>query len=106
MEFVGYDTSINPARLELLKTSATKYLHDPYCEPIEEKWYGWRPMTWDGKPIIDRSPLLKNVWIAAGHNMLGISMATGTGKLVRELMLDEKPHLDPSHFSITRLRKN
>lgn len=104
MEFVGYDTSINPARLELLKTSATKYLHDPYCEPIEEKWYGWRPMTWDGKPIIDRSPLLKNVWIAAGHNMLGISMATGTGKLIRELMLDEKPHLDPAHFSIARLR--
>ena len=104
MEFVGYDTTINPGRLQLLKTAASKYLHDPYCDPIEEQWFGWRPMTWDGKPIIDRSPAMKNVWIAAGHNMLGISMATGTGKLVRELMLDEKPHLDTQHFSISRLR--
>ncbi len=102
MEFVGYDTSINPKRLALLRNAAEKYLHEPYCEPIEETWYGWRPMTWDGKPIIDRSPQLNNVWIAAGHNMLGLSMATGTGKLIAEMMLDETPHVDPKHFTIKR----
>ena len=75
MEFVGYDTSIRPERLQLLKSSAEKYLYQPHSEPVEEQWYGWRPMTWDGKPIIDRSPAMKNVWIAAGHNMLGLSMA-------------------------------
>lgn len=104
MEFVGYDTSINPKRLGLLRAAAEKYLHDPYCDPIEEEWYGWRPMTWDGKPIIDRSPAMQNVWVAAGHNMLGISLATGTGRLVREMVLDETPHVDPSHFSIARLQ--
>lgn len=104
MEFVGYDTSINPKRLQLLKDAAEKYLHEPYCEPVEDTWFGWRPMTWDGKAIIDRSPAMNNVWIAAGHNMLGLSMATGTGQLVRELMLDEEPHIDPSHFSLARLR--
>lgn len=102
MEFVGYDTSIKPERLQNLRTAAEKYLHDPHCDPIEEQWYGWRPMTWDGKPIIDRSPAMGNVWIAAGHNMLGLSMATGTGRLVKELMLQEKPHIDPSHFSAAR----
>ena len=104
MEFVGYDTSINPKRLQLLKDAARQYLVEPYCEPVEETWFGWRPMTWDGKAVIDRSPVMDNVWIAAGHNMLGLSMATGTGQLVRELMLDEQPHVDPSHFSLARLR--
>jgi D-amino-acid dehydrogenase len=104
MEFVGYDTSINPKRLQLLKTAAEKYLHDPHCEPIEETWFGWRPMTWDGKPVIDRSPAMKNVWIAAGHNMLGLSMATGTGRLIKELMLGEEPHIDPSHFVASRFQ--
>lgn len=103
MEFVGYDTTINRKRLNYLKTSVEKYLHDPYCDPIEEEWYGWRPMTWDGKPVIDVSPKMKNVWVAAGHNMLGLSMATGTGKLVCELMEGKTPHVDPSHFSIARL---
>lgn len=104
MEFVGYDTTINPKRLQLLKTAAEKYLYEPYCEPIEETWFGWRPMTWDGKPIIDRSPAMKNVWIAAGHNMLGLSMAPGTGRLLKELMLGEEPHLDPSHFAASRFQ--
>lgn len=104
MEFVGYDTSISPKRIALLKDAAKKYLHEPLCEPVEEEWYGWRPMTWDGKPIIDRSPAMKNVWIAAGHNMLGLSMATGTGRLIRELILQETPHIDPTHYSVSRFR--
>lgn len=102
MEFVGYDTSINPRRLNLLRIAAQKHLHDPLCEPIEEEWYGWRPMTWDGKPILDKSPIMNNVWIAAGHNMLGLSMATGTGQLMKEMMLGEQPSIDPSHFALTR----
>lgn len=104
MEFVGYDSSINPKRIELLKKSAAKYLKEPYCEPIEEQWYGWRPMTWDSKPIIDKSPAFNNVWIASGHNMLGLSMATGSGKLVSEMMLGEEPHVDPGHYSISRFK--
>jgi D-amino-acid dehydrogenase len=102
MEFVGYDTSIHQKRLELLRASAQRYLHDPMCEPIEEEWFGWRPMTWDSRPIIDRSPALKNVWICAGHSMLGISTATGSGRLLRELLLGEKPHLDAQHYSMAR----
>ena len=102
MEFVGYDSTINRDRLELLKIAAAKYLHDPFCDPVEEEWFGWRPMTWDGKPIIDLSPAMKNVWIAAGHNMLGLSMATGTARLVKEMMLGEQPHIDPGHFAASR----
>ena len=37
-------------------------------------------------PIIDRAPAADNVWIAAGHNMVGISMAPGTGRLIGELV--------------------
>jgi len=64
-------------------------------EPIEERWYGWRPMTTDSKPIIGRSPAFDNVWIAAGTNMLGLSMAPATGKLIAELLNGRQPHVDP-----------
>lgn len=98
MEFAGYDESLNKARLEALKRAATEYLIEPYTDEIEEEWYGWRPMTYDGVPIIDRSPKHKNLFLAVGHNMLGLSMATGTGKLVTELMTNQKPHIDPSLY--------
>ncbi len=102
MEFAGYDRSLRPERLQLLKDGATGYLEEPFCEPVLEEWYGWRPMTYDSLPIIDRSPRYANVMIAAGHNMLGLSMAPATGKLVAELA-DEGPcHVDASVYRATR----
>src|SRR5207253_2003091 len=98
----GYDTSLNRRRLQLLKDAAQQYLHEPYCDPVEEEWYGWRPMTYDGKPVLDRSPALANVWIAAGHNLLGMSMAPASGKLIAEMLSEEKPHIPPQPYAATR----
>jgi D-amino-acid dehydrogenase len=102
MEFVGYDTELNHTRLNCLRTGAAEYLRDPTAEPVEEEWYGWRPMTWDGLPRLDRSPRFSNVWVAAGHNMLGISMGPATGKLMAELIDGRPPHVDPQPFRIGR----
>jgi D-amino-acid dehydrogenase len=102
MEFAGYDTTLNRRRLDLLKEGARHYLQEPYCEPVEEEWFGWRPMTPDSLPVIGRSPAFANVLIAAGHNMLGVSMAPATGKLVAELLSGRPPHLDPSPYSVAR----
>ncbi len=102
MEFAGYDESIRPERLALLKNGSTDYLLEPYCEPVLEKWYGWRPMTYDSLPIIDRSPAYENVFIAAGHNMLGLSMATATGKLIAEMAGGSSPHVDPKPYRANR----
>jgi D-amino-acid dehydrogenase len=59
-------------------------------------------MTPDSLPIIDRTPSMPNVLIAAGHNMLGLSMAPGTGKLVTEMLSNATSHLDPRPFALSR----
>lgn len=102
MEFAGYDSTINQERLGALKRGASIYLKEPYCAPEEEQWYGWRPMTYDGKPVIDTSPAMSNVTVAAGHNMLGLSMGAATGKLVDEMLCESEPHIDLEHFAISR----
>jgi D-amino-acid dehydrogenase len=102
MEFAGFDATLNPKRLNLLRRGASRYLREPYCEPVLESWCGWRPMTYDSRPIIGRSPAWPNVWIAAGHNMLGLSMAPATGRLIAELVSDQQPHLDVRPYSATR----
>ena len=56
MEFAGYDESLRPERLQLLKDGRPTTSSEPYCEPVQEEWFGWRPMTYDSLPIIDRSP--------------------------------------------------
>ena len=102
MEFAGYDTTLSRTRIEMIKESASHYLREPYSERVEEEWYGWRPMTYDGVPFIDRSPRFTNVFVAAGHNMLGLSMATATGKLIAECVTGQTPHIDPRPYRMDR----
>ena len=86
MEFSGYNDDDNPLRLASLYRRAAEYLQVPTGADLELEWHGWRPMTPDGVPFIDRSPRYDNVWVAAGHNMLGISMAPGTGQYLAGLL--------------------
>ena len=102
MEFAGYDESLREERLSLLKRGAEGFLKEPYTEEVEERWFGWRPMTFDGVPIIDFSPAMKNVLIAAGHNMIGMSSGPGTGRLVGEMMSGASTHIDRRPYSLAR----
>ena len=51
---------------------------------------------------IDRTPRFNNVWVAAGHNMLGVSMGPATGELLTALMTGTKPEIDPHPLRIGR----
>ena len=53
-------------------------------------------------PIIDRTKSFSNVHIAAGHNMLGLSMAPATGKLIAGIIAGNKPHIDPHPYRASR----
>jgi D-amino-acid dehydrogenase len=102
MEFSGYDRSLPPERLRLLRDGAAMYLREPFTEPVEEAWYGWRPMTPDGLPYIGPVPRIENLFVAAGHGMLGVSMSPATGRLVAELMTGQTPHIDPRPYTLHR----
>ncbi len=102
MEFGGYDTSIPDHRIAHLTGSAAPYLQEPAGAEILETWYGWRPMTWDCLPIVGRVPGLDNAVLATGHNMLGMSLAAGTGRLVAELVSERPTHIDITAFSPNR----
>jgi len=102
MEFAGFDTSLNPDRLRLLREGAAIYLREPTTEPVLESWYGWRPMTPDSLPFIGPVPAIGNVYLAAGHGMLGVSMSPATGRLVAELVSGQTPHIDPQPYAVGR----
>lgn len=98
MEFSGYDASIPARRLRLLYDSAAPYLAEPLPSTTRDTWYGWRPMTYDSLPVIGPAPRLDNVTLAVGHNMLGMTLAPATGRLVSEFVSGAEPHLDPRPY--------
>lgn len=105
MEFSGWDASINRKRLNNLRKAAPEYLNEPFGEEVVEEWAGFRPMSVDDLPIISRVPGNDNTLIATGHGMLGITLATGTGKLVTQMLEGKSTEIDTSPFSIDRFNR-
>lgn len=98
MEFTGYDTTIPPQRIQQLRDAARPFLVANVDGSAEETWFGWRPMTWDSLPIIGRIPTVSNGLLATGHNMIGLTLAPATGRLVAELIAGRQPHIDPTPY--------
>ena len=98
MEFSGFSTALDPRRLAALTAAAGEYLTDPVGHPVVERWAGLRPMTYDDLPVIGRAPRFRNLTLATGHGMLGITTAPATGKLVAEIVCGREPHIDPRPF--------
>lgn len=101
MEFSGFDDTLNKKRLAMLITGSREYLTSG-TELAHEAWAGFRPMTYDDLPIIDRSPVQENLFVATGHGMLGLTLATGTGRAVCDMIHNEKSEINLKPFSIKR----
>jgi len=99
MEFVGYDRTIPELRIRQLSAAATAVLRTEPEGQEEERWYGWRPMTWDSLPIIGRLQELDNAIVATGHNMIGLALAPATGKLVAEIIAERPTHIPADAFN-------
>ena len=102
LELVGLDESVTRARVAAILRGAATVLSLAQPPEIREIWRGLRPCTPDGVPVIGRAPSLHNLFIAAGHQMLGLQTATGTAALLAALMTDQPPPLDPAPFRANR----
>jgi hypothetical protein len=60
----------------------------------EEVWFGYRPCSADGLPYLGRTKKWSNVIMATGHAMVGMSLGAGTGKLVTEIIQEQKTSID------------
>ena len=102
MEFVGFDETIPEYRVQQLKDSVRPFFNFELNEAEQERWYGYRPMTYDTLPIIGPAPGIENGFVATGHSMLGVSMAPATGRLIAEMVTQQPTHLDTQAFSPAR----
>ena len=65
-------------------------------------WTGLRAATPDGLPLIGRHPTRQNLWLALGHEGLGITTAPGTAALLAALIRSAPPPFDGSPFAPAR----
>jgi D-amino-acid dehydrogenase len=104
MEISGINTKVLPKRMEGIYNA----VHNFYpglnisAPPVDKIWNGLRPVTPDGLPYIGPVKQFKNVVIAGGHAMLGVSEAPGTGKIVSDIIAGNIPTIDIEAFKVGR----
>lgn len=98
VDIVGFDASLEPKRLALMKRQATETFPTAgdYAHALE--WAGMRPATPTGVPLIGAS-VYRNLWLNLGHGALGFTLACGSGQLLAELIGQQQPSIDMQGLS-------
>ena len=106
LELAGLDTSITQRRVDAILKAVPQYMDDVDATRVDRQttWSGLRPCTPDGLPYVGRFRRHPNLVAATGHAMIGMTMATATGKLVSQIVQGREPEidiraLDPDRFA-------
>ncbi len=124
-EFAGWDDSINRNLVNRMLTRACDYMPALKEMFAIRTWFGYRPAPMlscppprlasgdagagesknggDKLPIIGNWPKVKGLYIAAGHEGLGITTSLGTARLLAAEILGQPPPIDPAPYRPSRL---
>lgn len=104
MEIDGINSEINKNRVQGIVESIPKYFPDlqPEMPATKDIWFGFRPCSPDGLPYLGNSKVLKNLTVATGHGMMGVSLGPASGKLVSELINGHSLSMNIDPFSANR----
>lgn len=104
------DTSLDANALGCVLQAAIRLLPCLADMHVTRAWAGMRPASPDGRPVIGPHPELSGIWIAAGHEGLGVTTAMATAKLLSDQIagraseIDHVPYLPERFFPVRALK--
>ncbi len=106
MEFNGKKGQISKSRVEAAINNTKKAIPslNTILSETPDVWEGLRPVSPDGMPFIGRTQKAKNVLIATGHAMMGMSLGPISGRLITDFVNENyviqsyMSMLDPDRF--------
>ena len=101
-ELVGWDATVNARVLQRMLRRALDFLPRLAMLSAIRVWTGFRPATPDKLPLIGPWDSVDGLWIAAGHEGLGIATALGTAELLRDRLLKRPTALDATAYDAMR----
>lgn len=86
-------------RIHEIVRSAAPYLKGVAWSSRRDDWVGPRPMTPTGLPFIGAIDRDSRIFVAAGHNMLGVTLAPATGRVLADLICGPVPAIELGPFA-------
>jgi glycine/D-amino acid oxidase-like deaminating enzyme len=78
------DPHVDPIFLRSMLSRAMEFVPGLAELSVIRTWTGFRPASSDHLPLIGPWPLQEGVFLATGHDGLGVTMALGTGRLLAD----------------------
>lgn len=96
MELAGLNEEVSLRRVRGIVNALPRYYPDFTAADFDgiRPWQGVRPCSPDGLPYLGRTQRFKNLCIATGHAMMGLSLGPVTGDIVGKLLDGEDPGFD------------
>jgi glycine/D-amino acid oxidase-like deaminating enzyme len=104
-QFDADETDIQPDILRRMLGRAMDYLPGLNRLLALRVWTGFRPATPDKLPLIGPSPASDKIWLATGHEGLGITTALATGRLLADLVLGRTTEIPAAPYAPDRFLK-
>lgn len=101
-EFCGWDGSINRSIVRKMISRGIEFMPALAELPALRIWTGFRPCTEDKLPLIGAWPAMAGLYVAAGHEGLGITTSLGTADLIASAISGRKPAFDPKPYLPSR----
>ncbi|WP_427939253.1 D-amino acid dehydrogenase [Achromobacter marplatensis] len=100
-ELSGFDLRLKDARRKTLELVVNDLFPDSGHVAQAEFWTGLRPMTPDSTPVVGPTRY-GNLFLNTGHGTLGWTMACGSGKLVADQVMGQRPAIRTDGLSLSR----
>jgi glycine/D-amino acid oxidase-like deaminating enzyme len=102
-ELAGWDNSVNRSIVHRMLDRALDFLPGLALTFAVRTWTGFRPATPDKLPLIGPWEATPGLWIAAGHEGLGITTSLGTAQLLADMILGTPTGIDATPYAPARL---
>lgn len=103
VELGGLKAGPNYTRADALLEGG-KHLFPGLSHGKVEPWMGHRPSLPDSKPVIGRSPRVRNAFFAFGHGHVGLTAAAPTAELIADELDARQPFMDLRPFRADRFQ--
>jgi glycine/D-amino acid oxidase-like deaminating enzyme len=101
-EFVGFDAAVNRRVRDCMIRRALEFMPGLARLSAIRTWTGFRPATPDNLPLIGPWAGTPGLYVAAGHEGLGITTALATARLIADAILGRPSPIDASPYSPMR----
>lgn len=98
-EFRGFDRSSTPEALTALTSYPAEIVPALALVRLLRAWAGLRPRSKDGKFKIGRVPGIPHLYVATGHDSIGIICSAVTGMYLAQTITGGEPTVDMSMFA-------